>query len=104
MDHHDEVIAFAALNTQVCVLSQLFVSPHWKRKGIGKQLMQWVAVQCPDGFTLKTATDNQESRTFYDTLGMVETGRSINDFNGREEIEYSTEYGSRPQYSSVQIS
>lgn len=97
LDHYGEIVAFAALNAQVCMLSQLFVSPRWKRKGIGKQLIQWAASQCPDGFTLKTATDNQESRAFYDALGMVEIGRSINDFNGREEVEYSTAYGLRSQ-------
>ena len=90
IEHQNTVIAFAALNAQACVLSQIFVSPNWKRKGIGTQLMHWVNSQCPCGFTLKTAADNPESKAFYETLGMVETSQSVNDFNGREEIEYST--------------
>ncbi len=90
VEHSHAVVAFAAINTQACVLSQIFVSPVWKRKGIGKQLMQWAGLQCPQGFTLKTAADNREARAFYKTFGMVERGHSVNDFNGRQETEYST--------------
>ncbi|MGF1514873.1 MAG: GNAT family N-acetyltransferase [Elainellaceae cyanobacterium] len=95
--HHGEITAFAALNLQTCVLSQLFVSPRWKRKGIGRRLLQWATAKCPTGFSLKTAADNHESRAFYSAMGMVEGDgqrpalkgdRSINDFNGREEVEY----------------
>ena len=50
--------------------------------------MQWVSSQCPNGVSLRTAADNEESRAFYEKLGLVEVGRSINDFNGREEVEY----------------
>lgn len=88
VSHQQEIVAFAALDRQDCVLSQLFVSPAWKRRGIGKRLIQWVALQCPLGFSLKTAADNRESRAFYSAMGLVEGDRSINDFNGREEIEY----------------
>jgi len=41
------------------------------------------------GITLKTLVENSESRAFYRCLGMVEGNRSVNTFNGREEIEYS---------------
>lgn len=86
----DQIVAFAALNTQRCVLSQLFVSPSWKRRGIGRQLMQWVSLQCPEGFTLRTSTANTESRAFYEKLGLVEAGRGVNDFNGKAEVEYAS--------------
>lgn len=58
VEHLSQIVAFAALDSQHCILSQLFVSPNWKRQGIGKQLMQWVALQCPNGFRLKTAAEN----------------------------------------------
>jgi len=89
--HQETIVAFAALNTSNCILSQIFVSSAWKRKGLGKQLMHWVSVQCPNGFSLKAAADNSEARAFYKGLGLVETGHSINDFNGRKEIEYSSQ-------------
>lgn len=90
VDHQGTVIAFAALNVHDCLLSQLFVASSWKRRGIGTKLMDWVAVQCPSGFSLKTAADNLESRSFYQTCGLVESGDSINDFNGRREVRYTT--------------
>lgn len=89
IEHQSEIVAFATVNPQQRLLSQLFVASDCKRKGIGKQLMYWVSAQCPDGFTLKTAADNSESNAFYQALGFVEVSRSINDFNGREEIEYA---------------
>ena len=51
--------------------------------------MQWVSLRCPDGFTLKTATTNEEARVFYEKMGLVQVGSSINDFNGKEEVEYA---------------
>lgn len=49
--------------------------------------MEWAATQCPDGFTLKTAADHRESRSFYEKQGLIASNRSINDFKGRLEIE-----------------
>ena len=83
------IIGFAALDTEHAVLSQIFVAPNLKRKGIGRVLFSWARSRCPDGLTLKTLAENLESRSFYKSLGMTEQGRSINDFNGREEVEYA---------------
>ena len=88
IENDSEVVAFAALDLKNKILSQIFVSPKYKRQGLGKQLIQWVSLNCINRFSLKTAIDNNESRAFYKALSMVEGSRSINDFNGREEIEY----------------
>lgn len=88
IDDGGKIIAFAALNLNDSLLSQIFVSPLHKRKGMGRMLLGWVSSQCPTGFHLKTALKNTESRAFYKALGMVEGDRSINSFNGREEVEY----------------
>ena len=87
-DHNNNIIAFAALDLKCNILSQIFVSPAHKRQGIGKRLIDWALSNCPDGFSLKTATDNHEARAFYRALGMREGEVSINDFNDRAEIEY----------------
>ena len=83
------IVGFAAVDTEHAVLSQIFVVPSLKRRGIGRALFNWARSLCPDGLTLKTLADNSESRAFYKSLGMTEKGRSINDFNGREEVEYA---------------
>jgi GNAT superfamily N-acetyltransferase len=84
-----ELVGFAALDVQDAVLSQIFVVPHAKRQGIGRELFNWAVSRCPRGLTLKTLVENSESRAFYRSLGMVEGNRSVNAFNGREEIEYA---------------
>jgi GNAT superfamily N-acetyltransferase len=83
------IVGLAAVDTELAVLSQIFVTPNLKRRGIGRALFDWARSRCPDGLTLKTLAENSESRAFYKTLGMTEQGRSINDFNGREEVEYA---------------
>ncbi|MGB3294336.1 MAG: GNAT family N-acetyltransferase [Phormidesmis sp.] len=98
--HHDivviegqrTIVAFAALDSQAGLLSQLFVSPQWQRRGLGTRLMKWATAQCPNGFTLKTAADNREARAFYEKCGLTASGHSINDFNGYPEIEYATSH------------
>ncbi|MGB7251147.1 MAG: GNAT family N-acetyltransferase [Phormidesmis sp.] len=93
MTHSSEIVAFAAVNVEECLLSQLFVSPSWQRKGLGKQLMCWVLEQCPTGFRLRAATDNRSARLFYAALGMQETSSGINNFNGRPDVGYTTPEG-----------
>lgn len=87
--HHAGIVSFAALNKQDCILSQFFVSVDHKRKGLGKKLLDWAFTQCSNGFTLKTAADNQESRAFYESQGLISIGQSINDFNGYPEVQYA---------------
>ena len=94
---HDVVVAegangllgFAAVNVEEAVLSQLFVDPNAKRKGIGELLFRWAAARSAGRLRLKTLTENSEARGFYAHLGMIERGTSFNEFNGREEIEYA---------------
>lgn len=97
LTHHEVMIAegdgqllgFAALEVEQSVLSQLFVSLEAKRRGIGRQLFYWAVSRSPGKLSLKTLVENTESRAFYTRLGMIERGRSVNTFNGREEIEYA---------------
>ena len=88
-ESNSNLLGFAALDVTRAVLSQIFVAPNAKRKGIGRMLFNWALSYCPNGLTLKTLVENSESRAFYKSLGMVEKGRSVNDFSGREEIEYA---------------
>ena len=88
-EENGSVVGFAAVDVEHAVLSQIFVAPSLKRRGIGRALFNWARYCCPEGLSLKTLAENSESRAFYKSLGMTERGRSINDFNGREEVEYT---------------
>lgn len=88
-EENGSIVGFAALDTERAVLSQIFVAPILKRSGVGRALFTWARSRCPDGFSLKTLAENSESQAFYKALGMSEKGRSINEFNGREEVEYA---------------
>lgn len=89
IESNGALLGFAALDANKAELSQIFVAPNAKRQGIGKILFNWAVSVCPDGFTLKTLVENSESRAFYISRGMVESGFSVNDFNGHKEIRYS---------------
>jgi GNAT superfamily N-acetyltransferase len=84
-----KLLGFAALDVEHSVLSQLFVAPPEKRRGIGQQLFDWAVSRSAGRLRLKTLVENAESRAFYTRLGMMEGGTSMNGFNGREEIEYT---------------
>lgn len=82
------LVGFAALDRERAVLSQLFVAPSAKRQGIGRVLFNWAVSRCPSRLRLKTLLKTPK-RAFYKSYGMVEQDRSVNDFSGREEIEYA---------------
>lgn len=84
----DDIVAFAALNQQTCILSQIFVSSDWKRQGLGTQILKWVEQQCPNGFSLTAAADNHEAIAFYKKYGLIVIGYSTNDFNGKPEVGF----------------
>jgi len=47
-----ELVGFAALDVRDAVLSQIFVAPHAKRQGIGRELFNWAVSRCPGGGSL----------------------------------------------------
>ena len=87
-DHSDVVIGFAAADLRTRELTQLFVAPDRKGSGIGGRLLLWAKEQMPTGFTLRTLTVNQVSRTFYARAGLIEGGTAISSFNRMQTIEY----------------
>jgi GNAT superfamily N-acetyltransferase len=83
------ILGFAAVEPDKKQLSQIFVTPSHKGNGYGKILFEWAKSICGDRMKLKTLVENSEARSFYRSLGMREVGCSINDFNGKEEVEYA---------------
>ena len=87
-DHDGAVVAFAAANLQSNELTQLFVRPDQKRRGIGKLLIGWARTQMPHGFRLSTLKKNQSSRSFYLHQGFVEGETRVSPVNGMEILDY----------------
>ena len=82
------VVGFAAADLATRELSQIFIAPAHKRRGIGGRLLAWAQQQMPAGFTLHTLVDNVDSRTFYQRHGLVEGATRTNPHNGMDTIEY----------------
>jgi ribosomal protein S18 acetylase RimI-like enzyme len=82
------VVGFAAADLVTRELSQIFIGPDHKRRGIGGRLLAWAQEQMPSGFTLHTLVDNVDSRVFYRRHGLVEGATRTNSHNGMETIEY----------------
>ncbi|MEM6484524.1 MAG: GNAT family N-acetyltransferase [Pseudomonadota bacterium] len=84
----ESIVGFAALNVSESVLSQIFVSVDRKRKGIGSILFAWAKEVSRGPLIVRTLATNIESRRFYERLGMVEFGNSVNEFNGERVVGY----------------
>ncbi len=66
-----EVVGFCALAGDK--LKQLFVTPIYQGRGLGKALLDFVKQARPDGFTLSTAV-NSRAWAFYEREGLVRIG------------------------------
>lgn len=73
-------------------LPALFVTPSMQKRGIGKELMDFVK-QSHDYLTLNVYADNRESVDFYKKQGFVIIKESIDEHTGHKEylMEYKAE-------------
>lgn len=67
-----QIIAFLATKPFESVLDQLFVSPEAQGRGVGLHLLQLASKEMPNGFTLRTAADNDRARRFYEACGLTQ--------------------------------
>jgi len=67
----------------------LFVAPSMQKRGIGKQLMNYVK-KFYDHLTLNVYAENRDSVVFYQRQGFTITGENIEKHSGH--IEYQMEY------------
>ena len=54
-------------------IDQLFISPHWQRKGVGARLVDSAKATFPSGFSLRVAAANSGAIAFYQRLGFIRT-------------------------------
>lgn len=82
------VLGFAAASLDGRELTQIFVSPTEQRAGVGRLLLDWARARMPEGFTLRTQTDNGVARAFYEKHGFAVGATQANPFSGMDTIEY----------------
>lgn len=69
-EQNGAIVGFAAIKLQEAILDQLFVRPDQIGSGLGRALFQNCLEQMPEGFTLHTASSNDNARRFYEKAGM----------------------------------
>ncbi|WP_328975828.1 GNAT family N-acetyltransferase [Streptomyces canus] len=76
------------------LLSQLYLDPGWRGRGIGDQFVALAKERSPRGLSLWTFQVNKPAHRFYERHGFVEAGRT--DGSGNEEREPDVRYVWRP--------
>jgi GNAT superfamily N-acetyltransferase len=76
------------------VLSQLYLAPDWRGRGIGDRFVTLAKEHSPRGLTLWTFQVNKPAHRFYERHGFVEAERT--DGSGNEEREPDVRYVWRP--------
>jgi ribosomal protein S18 acetylase RimI-like enzyme len=66
-----DLLGFVALKLANHCLDQLFIAPHAKRLGLGRELFGIAKQAMPQGFWLRSAAENKEARAFYEAVGMT---------------------------------
>ena len=82
------VVGFAAASVEARELTQIFVSPSQQRAGVGRVLLDWARARMPEGFSLRTQTDNAVARAFYEKHGFAVGPTQTNLFSGMDTVEY----------------
>ncbi|MFF7951841.1 GNAT family N-acetyltransferase [Streptomyces griseorubiginosus] len=76
------------------LLSQLYLDPDWRGRGIGDRFVALAKERSPQGLSLWTFQVNKPAHRFYERHGFVEAERT--DGSGNEEREPDVRYVWRP--------
>ena len=82
------ILAFMVLDVRDAYLHQLFVQPGVHRRGIGSELVRYICLLCPTGWSLHVASSNAGARRFYEHHGLVKGVVSLNPSTSRERVAY----------------
>ena len=69
-EQNGTIVGFAAIKLDDAILDQLFVRPGLIGGGFGRALFKDCQERMPNGFTLHTASSNENARRFYEKAGM----------------------------------
>jgi ribosomal protein S18 acetylase RimI-like enzyme len=70
------------------VIDQLFIDPHYQRRGIGKSLLTAAIAELREPQTLHVFEANTPARLFYASHGFKEVERYYNEAEGATELIY----------------
>ncbi|MFE9437641.1 GNAT family N-acetyltransferase [Streptomyces sp. NPDC006602] len=76
------------------LLSQLYLDPDWRGRGIGDRFVALAKERAPEGLSLWTFQVNKPAHRFYERHGFVAV--EYTDGNGNEEREPDVRYEWRP--------
>ncbi|MER5910280.1 GNAT family N-acetyltransferase [Streptomyces sp. NPDC001982] len=86
------VVGLMVLNGDL--LSQLYLAPDWRGRGIGGRFVALAKERSPEGLTLWTFQVNKPAHRFYERHGFV--AAEFTDGSGNEEREPDVRYVWRP--------
>ncbi|KOV70872.1 GNAT family N-acetyltransferase [Streptomyces sp. MMG1121] len=86
------IVGVLVLNEQE--LSQLYLDPHWRGRGIGDRFVALAKERSPGGLTLWTFQVNKPAHRFYERHGF--TAAEFTDGSGNEEREPDVRYVWQP--------
>jgi GNAT superfamily N-acetyltransferase len=88
----DEVVGLMVLDG--ALLSQLYLAPEWRGRGIGDRFVSLARQRSPRGLTLWTFQVNEPAHRFYERHGFAAV--EFTDGSGNEEREPDVRYVWRP--------
>ncbi|WP_330326629.1 GNAT family N-acetyltransferase [Streptomyces pseudovenezuelae] len=88
----EQVVGLMVLDGDL--LSQLYLDPGWRGRGIGDRFVTLAKERAPRGLSLWTFQVNKPAHRFYERHGFVEAERT--DGSGNEEREPDVRYVWRP--------
>ncbi|RZL65070.1 MAG: N-acetyltransferase [Variovorax sp.] len=88
IERRDQVLAFMVMHCARGYVAQLFVEPHLRAQGFGRELLAEASVRMPNGWRLHVATANLQAQRFYDHLGLARGSIDRHPTTGRERVAY----------------
>ena len=77
-----KLAAMLALNVPERYLDQLFVSPEYQGRSLGRQLLAFTRTQMPDEIVLRCVRENEKAWRWYEREGFVFEKEQVEPMNG----------------------
>lgn len=88
IERRDQPLAFMTLHRARGYVAQLFVEPHLRGHGFGRELLDEASQRMPGGWRLHVATANLQAQRFYDRYGLARGSIDRHPVTGRERMVY----------------